>query len=407
MAFSSVTVTLSTDAHPYPVLYCPEIPRTAEQPKDGVQVDAGLRTEPQVTLSFSTHCLNLGGLTACPATSPAYSILVLKVTVPGRSKPVYVSIGLAGNGMVARTVLYSLRTATASTSKVVTSPTASHWWVTLAFADRDLGALAEETGAGWTTSTNCKLSVFTTSDGRDSWTVPLLLSHDSSCIDGGESGGATDEMAMTGDGAWFLATPQGLYSGRVGHPDFKLFRASRLAPRMPTDSVCQVASSGKAVWVVLAWKCGQLVSTTVLLYSDNDGSTWARRSVPLASVVEGTMVTSAPDSLAVQGEQSAWILGWSNDARTRLAVARTNDGGLTWHTSVLPCRSPETLSGLLTVSGNSLLALCQGEVYTGYGEMAVVASGNGGGPGHSVATTARPAYWLKLAPVQMPVTPSK
>jgi len=52
---------------------------------------------------------------------------------------------------------------------------------------------------------------------------------------------------------------------------------------------------------------------------------------------------------------------------------------LTWHTSVLPCRSPETLSGLLTVSGNSLLALCQGEVYTGYGEMAVVASGNGGG----------------------------
>ena len=147
--------------------------------------------------------------------------------------------------MVARTILYRLRTAAASTSKVVTSPTTSHWWVTLAFADRDLGAVAEETGAGWTTSTNCKLSVFTTSDGGNSWTVPLLLSHDASCIDGGESGGATDEMAMTGDGAWFLATPQGLYSGRVGHPDFKLFRASRLAPRMPTDSVCQVASSAK------------------------------------------------------------------------------------------------------------------------------------------------------------------
>ena len=250
--------------------------------------------------------------------------------------------------------------------------------MTLAFADRDLGAVAEEKGAGWTTSTNCKLSVVTTSNGGNSWTAPLLLSHDASCIDGGESGGATDEMAMTGDGAWFLATPQGLYSGRVGYPRFKLFRASRLAPRMSTDSVCQVASSGKAVWVVLAWKCGQLVSTTVLLYSDNDGSTWARRSVPLASVVEGTMVTSASDSLAVQGEQSAWILGWSNDARTRLAVARTNDGGLTWHTSVLPCRGPETLSGLLAVSGKSLLALCQGEVYTGYGEMAVVTSGNGG-----------------------------
>jgi hypothetical protein len=30
------------------------------------------------------------------------------VTVPGRAKPVIVSIGLAGNGMVARTILYSL-----------------------------------------------------------------------------------------------------------------------------------------------------------------------------------------------------------------------------------------------------------------------------------------------------------
>jgi hypothetical protein len=36
---------------------------------------------------------------------------VLKVTVPGRTMPVVVSIGLAGNGMVARTILYSLRAA--------------------------------------------------------------------------------------------------------------------------------------------------------------------------------------------------------------------------------------------------------------------------------------------------------
>ena len=67
-----------------------------------------------VTLAFSKQCLGLHGLTVCPATSPAYSILVLKVTVPGRSKPVYVSIGLAGNGMVARTILYSLRSASSS-----------------------------------------------------------------------------------------------------------------------------------------------------------------------------------------------------------------------------------------------------------------------------------------------------
>jgi hypothetical protein len=64
-----------------------------------------------VTLSLSTHCLVLHGLTSCPATSPAYSILVVRVNVPGRDKPVFFSIGLAGNGMVARAILYSLQAA--------------------------------------------------------------------------------------------------------------------------------------------------------------------------------------------------------------------------------------------------------------------------------------------------------
>jgi hypothetical protein len=36
---------------------------------------------------------------------------MLKVTASSLRKPVYVSIGLAGNGMVARTILYSLRAA--------------------------------------------------------------------------------------------------------------------------------------------------------------------------------------------------------------------------------------------------------------------------------------------------------
>jgi len=31
--------------------------------------------------------------------------------MPGRSKPVYVSIGLAGNGIVAKTILYGLKEA--------------------------------------------------------------------------------------------------------------------------------------------------------------------------------------------------------------------------------------------------------------------------------------------------------
>ena len=31
--------------------------------------------------------------------------------VPGRTKPVFVAIGLAGTGMIARTILYSVRAA--------------------------------------------------------------------------------------------------------------------------------------------------------------------------------------------------------------------------------------------------------------------------------------------------------
>ncbi len=111
VAFWNTTVTVSTDARPLLRPPCPLIRPTPQQPENGVQVDSGLRTEPTVTLSLSAHCLVLHGLTACPATSPAYSILVLRVNVPGRDKPEFVSIGLAGNGVVARTILGSLRAA--------------------------------------------------------------------------------------------------------------------------------------------------------------------------------------------------------------------------------------------------------------------------------------------------------
>jgi hypothetical protein len=111
VAFSNARVTLSTDVRPLPLPGCPYLSQIPQPPTNGVQVDSGLVTEPQVKLTFPKHCLDLHGLTACPATSPAYSILVLRVIVPGRAKPVFVSIGLAGHGMVARTILYSLRAA--------------------------------------------------------------------------------------------------------------------------------------------------------------------------------------------------------------------------------------------------------------------------------------------------------
>jgi len=111
VAFWQTAVMLSTDARRMIVPACPLERPFPQQPMNSVQVDSGLSTEPMITLAVSKHCLILQGLTACPATSPAYSILVLRVMAPGRSKPVYVSIGLAGNGMTARTILYSLKPA--------------------------------------------------------------------------------------------------------------------------------------------------------------------------------------------------------------------------------------------------------------------------------------------------------
>jgi hypothetical protein len=92
-----------------------EIPPT---PRDGLEIASELRkaTVKALALVFSTHCFYVNDLRVCPATTPAYSILVLRVTAPGRSEPMYVSIGLAGNGMVARTILHSLRATSRSTS---------------------------------------------------------------------------------------------------------------------------------------------------------------------------------------------------------------------------------------------------------------------------------------------------
>lgn len=111
VAFWETAVVLSTDTRRMILPACPLERPFPQPPLNSVQVDSGLSTEPLITLTISKHCLALHGLTACPATSPSYSILVLKVTVPGRSKPLYVSIGLAGSGAVARTILYSLRAA--------------------------------------------------------------------------------------------------------------------------------------------------------------------------------------------------------------------------------------------------------------------------------------------------------
>ncbi len=89
---------------------CPYIP-PAQPPQPASQ---GLRIDerslyPELPPSAFGHCLRIHRLRACPANAPAFSILVLRVSVPGRAHPVYVSIGLVGTGSVARTILDSLR----------------------------------------------------------------------------------------------------------------------------------------------------------------------------------------------------------------------------------------------------------------------------------------------------------
>ena len=87
---------------------CPESGQLPRPPKDGLHFGIG----PHFPIRFaSVRRLVFHGSTACPESSPDYSILILRVTLPGRADAVFVSIGLTKPGTVARTILYSLRAA--------------------------------------------------------------------------------------------------------------------------------------------------------------------------------------------------------------------------------------------------------------------------------------------------------
>jgi hypothetical protein len=94
-------------------------------PTDGLIVDPG----PYGPLQGDAfgRCMDINGLSVCPTTTDVFGVLVLAVHVPGRSQPVAVEIGLAGNGQIARTILWSLRPSAASppptTSTVKSSTT--------------------------------------------------------------------------------------------------------------------------------------------------------------------------------------------------------------------------------------------------------------------------------------------
>ena len=259
----------------------------------------------------------------------------------------------------------------------VAAVTTSQWWVALAFANRELGAVVE--GSGVEQAARCELSVYSTSDGGVTWASPVVLSHVASC----GAGGSSDEMAMTPDGSWFLATAQGLLRGRAHQAGFELIRPDRLVPSEPDYTVCSVAAAGRSVWVVLADACG-LRSAGVVLVSGNEGATWTRaRDMPLESLDEAPLVDATPPgSLAVAGPASAWLIGSRTapspyGAAGALAVAHTADAGRTWRVSPLPCGT-DRLAGILTAVGNDVATLCLGGPSAGYAPMEVVTSANGG-----------------------------
>jgi len=112
----TTTVVLDTDQKSI-LLNCPYIPpvQSPEPPGNGLRIDE-LNIHPQPAKPSLGSCRQMGGLTACPLSSPAYSVLALRVGYSGSCTTSSchvptgdVSIGLAGNGIVARTILYSLR----------------------------------------------------------------------------------------------------------------------------------------------------------------------------------------------------------------------------------------------------------------------------------------------------------
>jgi hypothetical protein len=119
-ALRETRVVLDSYAYDGATAGCPEIftPAVAEPPENGLVIDV----RPSGAWPPSTGlgpCLSLRGVTACPCERgegmnddqmAEIDILFMQVRQKGHSNEL-LEIGLAGNGMVARTILYSVRAA--------------------------------------------------------------------------------------------------------------------------------------------------------------------------------------------------------------------------------------------------------------------------------------------------------
>jgi hypothetical protein len=91
---------------------CPAegIPSEVSPASDGLIIDPGPYSPIRGVTSFG-QCLQVNGLQVCPASVDEFGYLIVAVHIPGKSQPVAVEIGLGENGMMARTILYSMRAA--------------------------------------------------------------------------------------------------------------------------------------------------------------------------------------------------------------------------------------------------------------------------------------------------------
>jgi hypothetical protein len=104
----SLTIVGSDAATPPSITPCFSYPQVVHPAIDGLVVNV----KPGASWPGGTKgaCLEIHGLKTCFVSGlPATDILFAWVTVPHRSRPVLLEIGLAGTGMTARTILYSLR----------------------------------------------------------------------------------------------------------------------------------------------------------------------------------------------------------------------------------------------------------------------------------------------------------
>ena len=170
--FSPIAVELNTGTSASAIV-CPyESELEVLAATNGLVIDPG-HYGPLENAPTYGHCLHINGLTACPTITDLYGVLVLAVHLPNRTQPVAVEIGLAGDGMVARTILDSIRqsgtNATAPTTST-TMPAQTHGAATCAAAQlaatatRESGAYSHMgiVVAFRTTATECSLDGYPT-----------------------------------------------------------------------------------------------------------------------------------------------------------------------------------------------------------------------------------------------------